>query len=190
MTANPLLEVRDLRIGFATDNGVARVLEGVNLSVERGRIMGLVGESGCGKTTLARAVLGILAPNATTEGGAIRFDGQDLLGMARDRLQREVKGRRIVEIAPAAELFAAPRHPYTRSLLSAIPRIGSKRVTDTFVLEGEPPDAGNLPSGCRFRARCPHSAPVCAEREPQLALVGENHATACHFPNMLEGART
>jgi oligopeptide/dipeptide ABC transporter ATP-binding protein len=97
---------------------------------------------------------------------------------------------RIVEIVPAAELFAAPRHPYALSLLSAIPRIGSKRVTDTFTLEGEPPDAGNLPSGCRFRIRCPLSAPVCAEREPQLALIGENHATACHFPNMLEGSRT
>ena len=47
MSASPLLEVRDLRIGFATDSGVARVLD-VNLSVERGRIMGLVGESGCG----------------------------------------------------------------------------------------------------------------------------------------------
>ena len=84
----------------------------------------------------------------------------------------------LLEIAPAAELFAAPRHPYALSLLSAIPRIGSKRVTDTFTLEGEPPDAGNLPSGCRFRIRCPLSAPVCAEREPQLALIGENHATA------------
>jgi len=103
MSASPLLEVRDLRIGFATDSGVARVLDGVNLSVERGRIMGLVGESGCGKTTLARAVLGILAPNATTEGGAIRFDGQDLLGMPHDRLQREVRGRRIAFV---------PQDPY------------------------------------------------------------------------------
>jgi peptide/nickel transport system ATP-binding protein len=103
MSARPLLEVRDLRIGFATDSGVARVLDGVNLSVDRGRIMGLVGESGCGKTTLARAVLGILAPNATTEGGAIRFDGQDLLGMPRDRLQRDVKGRRIAFV---------PQDPY------------------------------------------------------------------------------
>jgi peptide/nickel transport system ATP-binding protein len=103
MTASALLEVRDLCIGFATDSGVARVLDGVNLSVGRGRIMGLVGESGCGKTTLARAVLGILAPNATTEGGAIRFDGQDLPGMPRDRLQREVKGRRITFV---------PQDPY------------------------------------------------------------------------------
>ena len=103
MPADALLEVRDLCIGFATDSGLARVLDGVNLSVGRGAIMGLVGESGCGKTTLARAVLGILAPNAMTEGGAIRFDGQDLLGMPRDRLQREVKGRRIAFV---------PQDPY------------------------------------------------------------------------------
>ena len=103
MTAGALLEVRDLSIGFATDSGLARVLDGVNLSVGRGAIMGLVGESGCGKTTLARAVLGILAPNAMTEAGAIRFDGQDLLGMPRERLQREVKGRRIAFV---------PQDPY------------------------------------------------------------------------------
>ena len=103
MTADALLEVRDLCIGFATDSGVARVLDGVNLSVGRGTIMGLVGESGCGKTTLARAVLGILAPNATTAGGAIRFDGLDLLGMPRDRLQSEVRGRRIAFV---------PQDPY------------------------------------------------------------------------------
>ena len=89
---------------------------------------------------------------------------------------------RIVEIAPAEELFTNPRHPYTRSLLSAIPQIGGRRVTDTFVLEGEPPDPGHLPSGCRFRGRCPKAAPICAEREPGLEPSGAVHAAACHFP--------
>jgi oligopeptide/dipeptide ABC transporter ATP-binding protein len=91
----------------------------------------------------------------------------------------------IVEIAPVAELFAAPRHPYSRSLLAAIPRIGGRRVTDSFALEGEPPDAGNLPSGCRFRPRCPHAAPVCAEREPRLEPDAGAHQTACHLADRL-----
>jgi oligopeptide transport system ATP-binding protein len=90
---------------------------------------------------------------------------------------------RIVEIAPVSELFAAAKHPYSRSLLAAIPRIGGRRVTDTFTLEGEPADAGNLPSGCRFRTRCPHAAPLCAEREPALGPERNSHQAACHFAN-------
>ena len=95
----------------------------------------------------------------------------------------------IVEIAPVSELFAAARHPYSRSLLAAIPRIGGRRVTDTFALEGEPPDAGNLPSGCRFRSRCPHAAPLCAEREPRLEPQAGAHRTACHLADSLQPAR-
>src|SRR6476469_6175638 len=115
MSARPLLEVRDLRIGFATDSGVARVLDGVNLSVDRGRIMGLVGESGCGKTTLARAVLGILPPNARTEAGTIRFDGLDLLGMERGRIRRKPRRHRIAFI---------PQDPY--SAFNPLFRIGDQ----------------------------------------------------------------
>ncbi len=89
---------------------------------------------------------------------------------------------RIVEIAPTERLFENPRHPYTKSLLSAIPEIGGRRVTETFALEGEPPDAGRLPSGCRFRGRCPRATPVCAETEPGLIAVADKHAAACHFP--------
>ncbi len=88
---------------------------------------------------------------------------------------------RIVEIAPTEDLFSNPQHPYTRSLLSAIPEIGGRRVTETFTLEGEPPDAGRLPSGCRFRGRCPSAAPQCAEIEPTLATADGRHLTACHF---------
>ena len=104
MTADRLLEVSELSVCFGTEQGVAHVLDGANLVIGRGRIMGLVGESGCGKTTLARAVLGILAPNARIQGGSIRFDGLDLLNMGRERFRREVKGRRIAFV---------PQDPYT-----------------------------------------------------------------------------
>ena len=94
---------------------------------------------------------------------------------------------RIVEIAPASALFSDPRHPYTRSLLSAIPRIGGRRVTDTFNLEGEPADASNLPSGCRFRSRCPRAAAVCVDVDPALGPAGAAHQTACHFAGQSQG---
>jgi len=88
---------------------------------------------------------------------------------------------RIVEIAPTEELFATPKHPYTQSLLAAIPDIGGRRVTDTFVLEGEPPDPARLPSGCRFRTRCPRAATICAETDPLLRPIVAGQSAACLF---------
>src|SRR4051794_9574824 len=66
LTAPDLLTVRDVSVAFSTEGGIARVLDAVNLTIRRGEIMGLVGESGCGKTTLARTILGALPPNART----------------------------------------------------------------------------------------------------------------------------
>ncbi|NQW11219.1 MAG: ABC transporter ATP-binding protein [Alphaproteobacteria bacterium] len=100
MTANSrsddLLRVRDLSVSFATDGGVARVLDHVNMTIGRGRIVGLVGESGCGKTTLARAILGVLPSNsARVDSGTIDFDGTDLLQKSPEWLARNVRGRQI-----------------------------------------------------------------------------------------------
>jgi oligopeptide transport system ATP-binding protein len=92
---------------------------------------------------------------------------------------------RIVELAPTEVVFAAAKHPYTQSLLSAIPDIGGRRVTDTFALEGEPPDPARPPSGCRFRMRCSKAAAVCAETDPALRPVTPGHSAACVFADSL-----
>src|SRR4051795_12941355 len=90
-----LLSVRDLSVSFVTEGGVARVLDAVSLSLAPGEIMGLVGESGCGKTTLSRAILGALPPNASVQGRGLLFDGQDLLRLGPAVVADRVRGRAI-----------------------------------------------------------------------------------------------
>ena len=87
---------------------------------------------------------------------------------------------KIVELGPTAAIFSAPRHPYTQSLLAAVPRIGGERVSRSFTLEDEPPNPRVVPGGCRFRTRCPLVQAVCADEEPPLREVGDRRV-ACHF---------
>ncbi len=86
---------------------------------------------------------------------------------------------RIVEQAPRAALYAGARHPYTRALLAAVPSSDPTQRESSTPPLGEPPDPARLPSGCRFRARCPIAMPRCAEEEPLLRDLGEQHKVAC-----------
>jgi oligopeptide transport system ATP-binding protein len=318
--SDPILRVEALRKYFPVRNawkrrtGWLKALDDVSFDLNRGEILGIVGESGCGKSTLGKAMMGIHPPSA----GRVVFEGTDIAGLsaresrrhrahlqycyqdpgasldprwtiraalheplivhtdlgadAREQRVREILRAvglpethldlypheisggqqrrvglariltlkpsvvildeptsgldvsvqatilnlllslretfgltylfishdlsvvrlvcrrvavmylgRIVEIGDTEAIFEAPRHPYTRSLLAAIPRIGGARVTDTFALEGEPPSPTALPSGCRFRTRCVQAQAVCAERDPVLRDDWPNQAVACHL---------
>ena len=94
----PLLEVRDLRTHFFTREGVVRAVDGVSLSVERGRTLGLVGESGCGKSVTALSIIGLIPqPPARIVGGEVLFDGRDLTTLPERELE-DVRGQRIAMI--------------------------------------------------------------------------------------------
>jgi len=86
---------------------------------------------------------------------------------------------RIMEIAPAAELYANPTHPYTRALLSAIPSPEPGARAKRQILTGDIPSPANPPSGCVFRTRCPHAIEACAGPVPQLREVAPGHLRAC-----------
>ena len=88
---------------------------------------------------------------------------------------------KVVETGATEDVFAAPLHPYTQSLLAAVPVVGGARVTENFWLEGEPPSPTNLPSGCHFRTRCPRAEARCAAEEPALRALADGRMAACHF---------
>jgi oligopeptide/dipeptide ABC transporter ATP-binding protein len=314
----PILELRDLAVNLGGRKHWLRpsvlpvgAVRGVSLDIASGEILGVVGESGCGKTTLGRTILGLQRES----GGTIRLDGRPVGGLAprearrvrnavhyvhqdagaaldpwwsigrtleealvvqgvRDAAERraridevlaavgldatarpryphefsggqlrrvalarilalrprvvvldeptsgldmsvqamvlnlltELRRRygltyvfishdlsvvrrfcdrvaimylgRVVELASAAEVFARPRHPYTRALLAASPSLSPAARPRAPVPAGEPPSAARLPPGCAFSPRCPHAMPACRETDPALEPDGRGE-NAC-----------
>jgi oligopeptide/dipeptide ABC transporter ATP-binding protein len=99
---------------------------------------------------------------------------------------------RIIEVAPTEALFVNPRHPYTTGLLAAIPRMTAGDEDEPPAVQGDPPSPLRLPSGCRFRTRCPMAQQICAEQDPALTVspADPGHSAACHFAWTPEPAKT
>lgn len=315
MTAPTLVEIQHLKKYFPAGRGQSvRAVDDVSFNIYRGETLGLVGESGCGKTTVGRCLLRLIEPTS----GTIKFDQQDLLGLSKSEMralrrrmqivfqdpysslnprmkvgdiigeplivhgignQQERKDRvaellkvvrldpdyanryphqfsggqrqrigiaralalnpdfivadepvsaldvsvqaqvvnllqdlqeqfgltylfishglavvehistrvgvmylgKIVELAPALELYQSPKHPYTQALLASIPLPDPEQMRDRerIALRGEVPTPLNPPSGCRFHTRCPHAMDKCKTNEPEFKEIAPGHFAAC-----------
>ena len=88
---------------------------------------------------------------------------------------------KLVELAPAKEIYKNPLHPYTEALLSAIPIPGRKKREKRIILKGSVPTPIDPPPGCRFNPRCPYKQPICEKEYPKFIEVEKGHFVACHL---------
>ncbi|WP_248925988.1 ABC transporter ATP-binding protein [Paenibacillus hamazuiensis] len=93
---------------------------------------------------------------------------------------------KIVELANTDSLYAAPKHPYTEALLSAVPKPEPGVKNERIILKGEVPNPANPPSGCAFHTRCPYRKEQCAVSAPELQEIAPGHYAACHFASELQ----
>jgi oligopeptide/dipeptide ABC transporter ATP-binding protein len=137
-----LLDIDNLAISYQTRAGEAKAVDGVSFAIEPGMCLGLVGESGCGKSTIAKAILGILPPSGRIVGGAIRYDGRDLVGLSAAELRR-VRWRDIALVPQSAMNGLDPVYTVESQLLEAIAAhrampaaLRRRRVAELFELVG------------------------------------------------------
>ena len=321
IASNAQLEVRDLKTYFYTEDGLVRAVDGVSFSIQRGKTLGLVGESGCGKSVSSLSVMRLVSPPGKIVSGEILLDGQNLLELPEDAMRLVRGGRvsmifqepmtslnpvftvgeqisevilahekvsrqdardraitllekvkipaadrrvdeyphqmsggmrqrvmsamalacdpelliadepttaldvtiqaqimellaelqssldmsillithnlglvaqtaddiavmyasKIGEYASTEELFEHPLHPYTRGLLTSIPRLGTPKDEKLNVIPGMVPNPLRFPSGCKFHNRCPFAENRCRTEEPELREVRPGHLASCHL---------
>jgi oligopeptide/dipeptide ABC transporter ATP-binding protein len=134
-------------------------------------------------------IINLLAQLQARLGLALLFVAHDLAVVEQiaDRIAVLYLGK-VVELAPARHLFQRPLHPYTVSLLSAVPVPDPGRRRQRILLAGDPPSPLHPPSGCRFHTRCPIARPRCANEAPPLAAAAPSHSVACFYAGELAPA--
>jgi oligopeptide transport system ATP-binding protein len=130
--------------------------------------------------TVQAQILDLLKELASRAHSALILITHDLGVVARyaNRVAVMYAGR-IVETAPARELYARPKHPYTLGLMQSAPRLDGDASKPLLPIEGQPPDLAALPAGCAFAPRCRYVQERCRSERPELRQVGERHQKAC-----------
>jgi oligopeptide transport system ATP-binding protein len=130
--------------------------------------------------TVQAQILDLLKDLAAGANTALILITHDLGVVARyaDRVA-VMYGGRIVETAPARDLYARPAHPYTRGLMASVPRIDGDTSQRLVPIDGQPPDLASMPPGCAFMARCKQAGEQCKTERPPLREVAEGHYKAC-----------
>lgn len=193
-----LLDIQDLSVWYKTYRGFAEVVDHINLYVGKGEKIGLVGESGCGKTTTMKMVMRTLDERGIKvgEGSKLLFGGEDILAMDAKALldlrRRKISmisqspmaalnpvftiGQQMMDVLKYSGQFD-PLHPYTQGLLACVPRLTGGGISAGIY--GYIPSYVNPPKGCRFFNRCPHCTERCKQEKPGTYMAAENHAVSC-----------
>jgi peptide/nickel transport system ATP-binding protein len=117
----PLLELRRLAVSFATDDGTVQAVDGIDLALARGRTLGLVGESGCGKSVTSLAIMGLLPPENSSVRGEVRFEGRDLLTLDAG-IMRDLRGAKLAMIFQEPMTSLNPAYTVGDQIIEAIQR--------------------------------------------------------------------
>ncbi|WP_229070649.1 dipeptide/oligopeptide/nickel ABC transporter permease/ATP-binding protein [Actinoplanes sp. DH11] len=173
VTKAPILSVRDLRIGFAGSHRGVDIVDGVSFDVRPGEVLGLIGESGCGKSLTALTVLG-LPPRGARTSGTITFDGTDLLSLRGSQL-RQIMGRRISMIYQDALSALNPSMTVRSQLKQVIRRGGTRTAEDLMTLVGLDPrrTLSSYPHELSGGQRQRVVIAMALARDPQLVVADE-----------------
>ena len=147
MSNNVLLDVRNLKLHFRTRSGPVQAVDGVSFQLREGHTLAVVGESGCGKTSLAKAILRLLPRNVTTFSGSVIFEGQDIMKYDDEKFRREIRWSKIAMVPQASMNSLNPVIRIEDQLMEPLlihenisKQEAAQRVRDAFAVVGLPVD--------------------------------------------------